>query len=201
MPGKNERVDLELGIVDDHLEGARHVLVGTVDAEVLKACGLRPLDGHRDQGRGGLESHPHEHDLTIRVLLSQLERVKRRVDDLDRPTCSLLGEQAGSGARHARHIPEGGDGDALDAGEGDDLVDIVVRRHAHRAPGAGGEAHAFGHERPDPVAGDGHRVRAAHLHERCSPIGNELADGLDQSTSEARVLERLELRLEIGCRR
>ena len=91
---QDERVHLELRLVDDGLERAGHVLVSAEHAEVLEAGRGRALDGHGHQRRGGFEAHAHEHDLAIGVLLGQSERVQRRVHDLHAAARRLLGEQA-----------------------------------------------------------------------------------------------------------
>ena len=94
MAGQDERIHLELRVVDDGLQRAGHVLVSAEHAEVLEAGRGRALDGHGHQRRGGFEAHAHEHDLAIGVLLGQSERVQRRVHDLHAAARRLLGEQA-----------------------------------------------------------------------------------------------------------
>ena len=198
VAGQDERVQLELRVVDDGLQRTGHVLVGAEHGEVLEAGRSRALDGHGNERRGGLEAHAHEHDLAVGVLLGERQRVERRVHDLYAAAGGLLLEQARRGAGHARHIAERGDGDVVGAREGDNGVDVAVRRHAHRAAGAGRQADALGHEVADAVARDGHRVRAAHLHERGAARGGELLDGVDQAAREFGVLERRELGFHRG---
>ena len=198
MAGQDERVQLELRVVDDGLQRAGHVLVGAEHAEVLQARRGRTLDGHGHERRGGLESHAHEHDLAVGMLLGQAQRVERRVHDLHAAAGGLLLEQARRGAGHARHVAERGDGDARNAREGDDRVDILVRGHAHGAAGTRREARALGHEVADAVARDGHGVRAAHLHERGAACGRELLDGIDQAACELGILEGRQLGFHRG---
>ena len=52
------------------------------------------LDSHSNKGCGGLEANAYEHDLFIGVLLSKLERIERRIDDVDRATFGLFLEEA-----------------------------------------------------------------------------------------------------------
>ena len=198
VTGQDERVELERRVVDQLFQGAGHVLVRGKHAEVAKSHGRGAFDGHGHQRRGGFEADAHEDDLTLGVLLGQRERIERAVADFDAASRRLLLEQARRAAGHARHVAERGDGDVGDARERDDGVDVAVRRDAHRAAGAGGEAHALGHEVADAVARDGDRVRAADFHERDLAVGRELGDGVDQPARELRVLEGRQLRAHLG---
>ena len=194
MPWQNERIQLQRWIVDDDLQRPRHVFMGTVHGEVCEPHGARPLDGHGHQGRGGFEAHADENDLPIRVLLRQAQSVQRRVDDLHRAPRRLLGQQTGGGAGHAGHIAEGGDGHLRHASQRNHLVDVVVARHAHGAPRAGGEAHPLGHKAANAVARDGHRVGAAHFHQRRGLWGQRL-NGLDEPPRQRRIFECLQFLL------
>ena len=190
---QDEGVEFEVRVLHQRFQGAGHVLVRGEDAEVLQAHGRGALDGHGHQRRGSLEAHAHEHDPPIGVGLRQGQRIEGRIADLHATACGLLLEQARRAAGHARHVAERCYGHVRDAREGDDSVDIAVRRDAHGAAWARREAHAFGHEVADAVARDGHGVRAAHLHERGAAFRGELADGLDEAAGELRILERRQL--------
>ena len=198
VAGQDERVELKRRVVDQLLQGAGHVLMRGEHAEVAKSHGRGALDGHGHQRRGGFEADAHENDLTLGVLLGQRERVEGAVADFDAASRRLFLEQARRAARHARHVAERGDGDAGNARERDDGVDIAVRRDAHRAAGTGGEAHALGHEVADAVARDGDRMRATDFHERDLAVGRELGDRVDQPSGELRVLEGRQLRAHLG---
>ena len=132
-PGRMRASQFEVRVLHQRFQGAGHVLVRGEDAEVLQAHGRGALDGHGHQRRGGLEANANEHDLPIGVGLRQGQRIEGRIADLHATACGLFLEQARRAAGHARHVAERGYGHVRDAREGDDGVDIAVRRDAHGA--------------------------------------------------------------------
>ena len=93
MPRKDKAVDSGLGIVGDGAQRRRRGLMGAVDREVLQPARVCLQDGGGDGGRCGLKAHTHKDDRTIGVLLGDIERVERGVDDANvAPCCLLRGE-------------------------------------------------------------------------------------------------------------
>lgn len=70
---------MDARIVDDGLKGAGHVLVRREHREVLQTKSTRAENSHGDQRRGCFETNAHEHDLTIGVVLGDLQSIERRI--------------------------------------------------------------------------------------------------------------------------
>ena len=98
-------------------------------------CPGRKVHGHRVGRGGGLEPDAEEDDLPVGVLLSQPDRVERRVDDAHvaalaftrNRSCSLPGTRSMS--PNEQKITSGTRGDRQR------LVDHLQRGDAHRAAG------------------------------------------------------------------
>ena len=165
MARQDEGGELDLVVVDEHLQGVGHGLVDGADREVGQPQGRRALDGGGDERGGGLKAHAHEDDLALGVLLRDLEGVERAVDDAYVCPGGLLLVERGARAGHAGHVAKGGDDDLGDARQGDDGVDVAVGGDADGAARPADEVHAFRQDAAKAVAGDGHGVGAADLHE------------------------------------
>ena len=77
MARQDERIQLQLGVVNDDFQRIGHVLVDGKHAEVLESERLGAFDGHRRKRRGRLEAHSHEHDLAVGIRLRQRECIER----------------------------------------------------------------------------------------------------------------------------
>jgi hypothetical protein len=140
--------------------------------EVLDAerGGLR----HR-QGIGGcrrFEADGEEHDLPIRVLLREADRVQRRIDDSHIRPLRFQPEEIRVGPRDSQHVAERGERHAGPARDGMGLVDLLQRRHTH---GTSGSVHELDLRRQHPVHAvldDRVGLAAADLHEGPRPCGH-----------------------------
>ena len=96
MPRKDKAVDSGLGIVGDGAQRRRRGLMDAVDREVLQPACVCLQDGGGDGGRCGLKAHTHKDDRAVGVLLGNVERVERGVDDADvAPRRLLRGKRGG----------------------------------------------------------------------------------------------------------
>ena len=131
----------------------------------------RPAVARLEQGRGdgrrrGLEADAGEDDLPVRLVggdrarrrAASRRRARRRRRRAPRPG---VPRDAGTRIRSPKvtSVTSGS------AGEGEDAVEVGHRRDADRAARPADEADAVGQQLAQPVAGDGHGVRAADLHE------------------------------------
>ena len=92
---QDKAVDGGLGVVGDGAQRRRRGLVGAIDREVQKPARLGLQDGGGDGGRRSLKAHAHKNDRAIRVLLGNVERVERGIDDTDIAPRRLLRSERG----------------------------------------------------------------------------------------------------------
>ena len=92
---QDKAVDGGLGVVGDGAQRRRRGLVGAIDREVQKPARLGLQDGGGDGGRRSLKAHAHKNDRAIRVLLGNVERVERGVDDANVTPCRFLRSERG----------------------------------------------------------------------------------------------------------
>ena len=74
--------------------------------EKLHAQRLGPLQREGGGGRGGLEADGEEHHVPFRIILRELERIGRRIDDPDVHSARFVFERAPLRAGHAHHVAE-----------------------------------------------------------------------------------------------
>ena len=138
---------------------------------------LRPLQRQRGRRGGRLEADGEEHDLAVRVLARDPQRVERRVDHPDVGALRLGVEQRVLRARYAQHVAEAGEDHPLVARDRDAVIDPAHRNHAHRAARAVDELDVRGQQVVDPVLVDRVGVPATHLHHLVVATGLELGRG------------------------
>ena len=92
---QDKAVDGGLGVVGDGAQRRRRGLVGAIDREIQKPARLGLQDGGGDGGRRSLKAHAHKNDRAIGVLLGNVERVERGIDDADVASCRLLRSERG----------------------------------------------------------------------------------------------------------
>ena len=95
MSRQDKAVDGGLGIVGDGAQRRRRGLVGAIDREVLQPACVCLQDGGGDGGRRSLKAHAHKNDRAIGVLLGNVERVERGIDDADVAPRRLLRSERG----------------------------------------------------------------------------------------------------------
>ena len=122
--------------------------------------------GHRGGRRRGLEPDGHEHDLPVRVLPGDLQRVQRRVHHPD------VGAPAALASKNDPPLPGtrimSPNEVMITSGceaRCDGVVHAAHRDHAHRAAGAVHQRDRLGQVVLEAVLVDGVGVPAAHLHE------------------------------------
>jgi hypothetical protein len=141
----------------------RHVVAE--DEEVAQALGLGALQRQCRGGRRGLEPDREEHDLAIRVLARELQRVERRVHHAHVSAARLGVEQRAVRGRHAQHVAEGREDHLGALGDRDRVVLATHRYDAHRAARPVDQLDLVGQQVLDAVLVDGVRVPAADLHQ------------------------------------
>ena len=135
MTGQDKAVDGRFGVVGDRTQGRRRGLVSAVDREVLEPACVG-LQDSGNGGRCGLKADAHKDDRTFGILLGNVERVERRVDDADIAPRRLLRGKRGGRSGHAHHVAKGGDDGAVHVGKRDCVIDGAVGGDANGAPRA-----------------------------------------------------------------
>ena len=165
MPRPDETVEPQIRRVQDGLDRRddRHVIAE--HREVLQP--LRRGADHRHRGgrRGGLEPDRHEHDLLVRVLPGDLQRVQRRVHHPDIGALGVGVEEGAAAARYPHHVAERGHDHVRLRGQVDRVVHPPHRDHADRAAGAVHQGDRLGQVVLEAVLVDRVGVPAAHLHQ------------------------------------
>jgi len=104
MPRQQESLDPGTGRGQDRIHRRRYSNVRDKNAVVGEIQCPRVQDAHDIGWRRGLKADREEHNLLVRVLLSQLYSVQRRIDDTNIAARSLHREKVPAGAWHAKHV-------------------------------------------------------------------------------------------------
>src|SRR5664279_2029465 len=142
-----------LGLHDGR-DRRRHQHVGHQQREVGDPEPLGLVHGHRVRRCGGLEPDAEEDDLPVRVLLRDLQRVQRGVDDADVAAVTLDPEQVLAAAGHPQHVPEGAEDHPRRSGDRQRPIDDLQRGHAHRTARAVDHFDLVGQQLVDAVPDD-----------------------------------------------
>ena len=187
MARQDKAVDGGLGIVGDGAQRRRRGLVGAIDREVQKPARLGLQDGGGDGGRRSLKAHAHKNDRAIRVLLGNVERVERGVDDANVTPCRFLRSERGGRSGHAHHVAKGGDDGAVYVGERDRVVDVTVGGNADGAARAAQQLEPGRHNGAKAIAADAHGVCAADFHKVDGTVADKTANAFDELASQLGV--------------
>jgi hypothetical protein len=164
MAGAEKSVDLQIGRIEDGLDGRDDRDVVAEQREVAHAHRFCMQHGHRSARHRGLEAQPEEHHLLLGILLRQLQRVERGIDGAHIGAFGLGLQQAFLRPGHAHRVAEGRHDHLRMLGNRHAVVDAAHRQHAHRAAGAVNELDGGWQQVLQAVAEDGVRVPAADFH-------------------------------------
>jgi hypothetical protein len=121
------------------------------------------MQRRRRRHRGGLEAGGEEHHFLFGAP-GQLERLRDRVDDVDRAAFGLRVGERFDGAGDAQHVAVGGDAHAL-ARQRHAFVDLGHVGDAHRAAGAHDDVERAREDGAQAEAGDRLLVAPADVHD------------------------------------
>ena len=187
MARQDKTVDGRLGVVGDRAQRRRRGLMGAVDREVLKSARICFQDCGGDGRRRGLKADAHKDDRAIGVVLGNIERIERGIDDADvAPGCLLRGKR-GRRSGHAHHVAKRGDDGAVHLGECDCVVDIAVGSDADRAARAAQQLEPRRHNGAKTIAADAHGMCAADFHKVDGAVADKLMDAIDELASQLGV--------------
>ena len=180
MARQDKAVDGRLGVVSNRAQRRRRGLVSAIDREVLEPARVGLQDGGGDGGRRGLKADAHKDDRAVGVLLGNVERVERRVDDANVAPRRLLRGKRGGRSGHAHHVAKGGDDGAVHVGKCDCMVDIAVGGDADGAARAAQQLEPRRHNGAKAIAADAHGMRAADLHKVDAAVADKLVNAVDE---------------------
>ena len=161
--------------------------MGAIDRKVQKPARICLQDGGGDGGRCGLKAHTHKDDRAVGVLLGNVERVERGVDDADVAPCRLLRGERGGRSGHAHHVAKGGDDGAVYVGERDRVVDVAVGGDADGAAWAAQQLEPGRHNGAKAITPDAHGMRAADFHKVDGAVADKLMNTIDELASQLGV--------------
>src|SRR4029077_3483697 len=112
-----------------------------------------------------------EHDVPIGIGASELQRIRRRVDDPYVHASGFVLERAAVRSGHAHHVPEGSEDDVRLLCQCHAIINSSHGQHAHGTTRAVNQFDVGGEQISQAEAIDGVSVPAAYLHEAVMSAG------------------------------